>query len=535
MFSMKDIYANAPSGWSACLSLYDDGVSINNNTTNIKFVFKVKKDSGSYTGTFPGSVNVTQTYYRSDNETFLGSLVSSGSTTYTINDEEYTEVFSQNLTVKHDDTEGDAYIRISFSFTTNDGEISFTEESYEYALPIIIRQALISSATNFTENENPTIKYSNPNDATKLEACISFTGGNDDIKYRSIPDDGRTYTFNLTAAEKQTLINAVTKGTSIKVRFYIKSYNAGKTFWSYTEATFSLSDALPYIQPVVVDMNSTTNALTGDVNTFVKYFSDAAAQVNATAKMGASIVSQKITNGNIVKNQDIAQFTGVESPKFVFSATDSRSNTATKTINVPMVDYIKLTCNQKAEIRMDGETSAAIKLEISGNYFNQSFGAVSNTLKIEVRHTQNDGYMGEWVDLTDGLIPIIENNTYKLDVDITGLKYDITCVIECRATDKLMSVSSGNNTVKLIPVFDWSDTDFNFNVPINMNGETILRHNKSANNLVLSTSGGHIYIRPQGTTSTTNEIKITPQGDIVIDGISLKSTLETLKTKGIIS
>ena len=531
-YSFRDIPAIAPSGWSAYVCLYSDGISITENTTNVRFTFIVRKDSGSYVGTFPGSISITQIF---DNSTqYLGTLSSSGETAYNIGSD-YIEVFSQNITIKHDEEDGDAYIRVEFSFSTDNGNIAFSQDNYsgvtEFGLPLIIRKASVLSAANFTELENPTITYDNPNGATDLEACISFTGGNDDISYRSIPDNSGSYTFYLTAQEKETLINGVTKGTSVDVRFYVRSVNAGKTFYSYRVATFSLTDALPYIQPGVVDMNSITNALTGDMTKFIKYFSDAAAQVNATAKLGASITSYKITNGNRVKEQDLAQFTDVESPKFVFSATDSRNNTTTKTITVPMVEYVKLTCNQKAEIKMDGETSAAIKLNVSGNFFDDSFGAVNNTLKIEVRHTQNDGNMGDWVDLTQGLIPNLVGNTYNMEVNITGLAYDVTYTIQCRVTDKLMTVESGEYTVRLIPVFDWSNEDFNFNVPVNMNGETVLRHNKTANNLVISASGGHIYIRPGGTSDTYGEIKITPQGnleltgDIVINGVSLKNKL----------
>lgn len=531
-YSFRDIPAIAPSGWSAYVGLYSDGISIAENTTNVRFTFKVRKDSGSYLGTFPGSITVTQVY---DNSTqSLGTLSSPGAIAYNVGSD-YVEVFSQNMTIKHDEETGEARLKVTYSFSTDDGNIRFSENKHsgvtEFGLPLIIRKASILSVANFTELENPTITYDNPNGATDLAACISFTGGNDDIAYRSIPNNGGSYTFYLTAQEKETLINGVTKGTGVDVRFYVRSVNAGKTFYSYRVATFSLTDVLPYIQPVVVDMNSVTNALTGDVNTFIKYFSDAAAKVNATAKKGASIVSYKITNGNRVKAQDLAQFTEVENPKFIFSATDSRSNTTTKTITVPMVEYVKLTCNQKAEIKMDGETSAAIKLNISGNFFDDSFGAVNNTLKIEVRHTQNDGNMGDWVDLTQGLIPNFVGNTYNMEVNITGLAYDVTYTIQCRVTDKLMTVESSEYTVRLIPVFDWSNEDFNFNVPVNMNGETVLRHNKTANNLVISASGGHIYIRPGGTSDTYGEIKITPQGnieltgDIVINGVSLKNKL----------
>jgi hypothetical protein len=95
----------------------------------------------------------------------------------------------------------------------------------------------------------------------------------------------------------------------------------------------------------------------------------------------------------------------------------------------------------------------------------------------------------------------------------------------------LTTTTSEEYVAKVLPVFDWSAEDFNFNVPINLNGQTILRHNETANNLVVSSSGGFIYFRPKGTNDNSIEVKITPQGnielkgDIIINGVSLKSKL----------
>jgi hypothetical protein len=456
------IPVSAPSGWSAQIIVDAIRTDIPNNTTYLNFAFQVYKNSGTYSGDFSGTIGVTQVYDNSTN--FLGNI-SSFNTTHNITSGSWITIFSGNMSVQHEES---GYAAISIDCGVGSGNLNFSASKQQITLPYIIRNALVMSVPNFTDNDDSiTIRYSNPNGATNLAACISFTGGNDDIPYRSIPDNDNSYTFDFTAQEKETLINGVTSGTSVKVRIYIRSVNGGNTFYDFKEATFSLTDALPHLQPVVIDMNNTTSALTGDVNTFIKYFSDAACQMNATAKMGATITSYKITNGDRVKNQELAQFTDVENPKFIFSATDNRGNTATETVIVSMIDYVKLTCNQKAEIKMDGETSAAIKLNISGNFFDDSFGAVNNTLKIEVRHTQNDGNMGDWVDLTQGLIPNLVGNTYNMEVNITGLAYDVTYTIQCRVTDKLMTVESSEYTTRLIPIFDWSNEDFNFNVPVN--------------------------------------------------------------------
>ena len=129
----------------------------------------------------------------------------------------------------------------------------------------------------------------------------------------------------------------------------------------------------------------------------------------------------------------------------------------------------------KAEL--SGVDGGVVNLKISGNYFNGTFGAVKNTLKLEVRHTQNDGSMGAWVDLTSGLIPVFNGTTYELETTISGFSYSQSYVFQCRATDKLNTVITSQYTVRVLPVFDWSKEDFNFNVPVNINGiKTHYRH-----------------------------------------------------------
>jgi len=94
-----------------------------------------------------------------------------------------------------------------------------------------------------------------------------------------------------------------------------------------------------------------------------------------------------------------------------------------------------------------------------------------------------------------------------------------------------MTVVRKQLPVRAIPIYDVGRDNNNVNVNFNMNHKTVLRHNRLANNVVLSSSGGFIYFRPLGTDDNTVEVKISPQGnielsgDILIEGQSLKSLL----------
>lgn len=289
----------------------------------------------------------------------------------------------------------------------------------------------------------------------------------------------------------------------------------------------------PVLEPTIVDTNNVTIALTGNSSTIVKNYSIAQCNTNATLLTASdTITNSYIKNGEKIINGTSGIIYFPTSRDFEFYVATRRGLSAKKVVKPTYVDYVTPTCRQKITTTLSGDenTQATITLLITGNFFNGSFGAVKNTLKIEVQHTQNDGSMGDWVDVTP-LIPTIEGNTYSLEITITGLRHDLAYNFTSRVTDKLTTTTSEEYVAKVLPVFDWSAEDFNFNVPINMNGQTILRHNETANNLVVSSSGGHIYFRPKGTNDNSVEVKITPQGnielvgDIIINGVSLKSKL----------
>lgn len=400
----------------------------------------------------------------------------------------------------------------------------------------INRRATITAAPNFSDEENPTITYNNPtgNTATTLQACISLTGAADDIAYRDISKTGTSYTFNLTEAERNVLRNATLSGSNTRtVSFYVKTIVGGTTYYSSVAKTLTIVNATPSISPTVYDVDATTVALTKNSDVFIRGYSDLQYQMTATPKKGASISSYAVTCGSKSANTATGTFTDANADKVVLTATDNRGLTGTYEWPIEVVEYFPVTCNFKAgEITLDtGDgTTATAKVNIDGTFFNSTFGAdgVKNELVIEIKHT---GTEDEWVTLTDGLVPIVNGNKYSLDITVSGLNYRKPITFQCRAMDKLTSATTGEQTLHLVPIFDWSDEDFNFNVPVNMNGETVLRHNATANNLVVSASGGFIYFRPGGTSDTSSEVKINPQGnielagDIIIDGKSLKSLL----------
>ena len=192
---------------------------------------------------------------------------------------------------------------------------------------------------------------------------------------------------------------------------------------------------------------------------------------NATFLKGAKAGTFRITCGNKVSSASSATFTNVESNKITCTVTDSRGNTSTKSITITeMVDYIPLTCVIESTNPIeDADGNITSTFNISGAYYNGSFGSTPNTLTLKYRKTINST-VGAWENISTA--GIITGNSYSTSVSIITSK-TATVSIEVQATDNIKTVSSNSTKVSVTPVFDWSGTDFNFNVPIYLNGKLI--------------------------------------------------------------
>lgn len=472
--------------------------SIDDNTSTISWTLK-------------GAGTATSSWYYAGNF----KVVIAGSTVYSSSDRiqlyNGTTVASGTKTISHN-SDGTKSVVMSAQAGIYTVAVNCSG-SKTFTLTDIPRKATITSAPNFTSNENPTIKYSNlaGNSVTTLQACISLDGTTDDIAYRDISKTGTSYTFNLTDDERAVLNNATTSN-SRTIKFYVKSIIGGKTYYSSSSKTYTIANSSIIFSPSVYDTNSTTTALTGSNSIIVKYFSTAYARSGAGAQDGATIASQSISCGGKIVNDSYAVFANPETNSFVFTATDSRGNVGSTTIEAPFVDYIRLTCNISPQTPT---TAGELDLTVKGNYFNSSFGAVSNTLTVEYRYKEEGGSYSDWVSIAS---PTASGNTYTATTTLTGLNYKTQYIFEARVTDKLAIVYSSESQISSEPVFDWSNEDFNFNVPVNMNGKTVLRESDAYNHTVLSANGGSIYMRPNGTDDTTGEARLYPDGSLKLSG-----------------
>ena len=384
------------------------------------------------------------------------------------------------------------------------------------------------TADNFNDTGNPSFTYkattgasfvgvtqdytsaSIPDEIVSLQAALSFDGTIIDVSYRNIPIDGTVYTFSLTSEERTILLQKAQGSTTVPIYYVIKvkrrvdpSPNAeiqSVTLISKTQKMFTVVDCNPSLNPVVRDISPNTLSLTNNENTIVRYESTADFSINAAASKEATIVSKyaKCGSSSKIVNSNTDVFLGAESGTFEFNVIDSRGLQAHATINNTLIEYVKPTCNQKVKITLSGETSTQVQLNISGNYFNGSFGAVDNTLTLQIRYAEKEQEYGDWVTVSS--TPTFKNNTYETTIVLSNFDYAKTYKFQSRAIDKLNTVISADYATRLLPIFDWSKEDFNFNVPVNiennnlkMLGDNVLQHQT---NTILAANSSNIYLRP---------------------------------------
>ena len=434
------------------LSCTQNSQNIANNTSNVTVKATASWTYGSWNEyQKPGYIIIDGVKYEFKSN-FNPNATTSGSKV----------LYSKTVDVKHN-VDGSKTLAYSGSYTTGVSSGTITASGSK-VLTKIPRQATITAADNFTDDGNPVVTYTNP--AGEVVSALDIALYNSDgstsyAGYRAASKTGTSYTFNLTDAERTALRKAAT-GNTLGVRFYLRTTIEGVNYYSYIDKTMTIANGNPTINPTVVDSNATTKALTGDANKLVKYFSNAAYTIGAAAVKESTLTSQKATHNGIAKTTATGTFNGVENGSFTFEAKDSRGNTTTKTITKTLINYIKLTCNQKIRISADGVAA----IDINGNYFNGSFGAVANTLTVQYRYKVSGGTYSEWIAAT----ATPSGNTYELTVSQPGLDYQKAYVFQCRAIDKLTTIETQEKTVKALPVFDWGENDFHVHGDLTVEG-----------------------------------------------------------------
>jgi hypothetical protein len=286
------------------------------------------------------------------------------------------------------------------------------------SLTKIPRQATLTSAPDFNDEQNPTINYSNPagSSVSSLMACISLTGSTDDIAYRSISVSGTSYTFNLTDAERNVLRNACTNANSRTIIFFVKTVIGSSTFYSTLTKTLSIINGSPTFTANNIsykDNNSKIVAITGNNQQIVRNLSSLVTTItSATAKKGASISKYEMTFNGSTKTISVGSTTiGTvnlsSNATLSIKVTDSRGNTTTASITIAILNWELPTATIEAKRVNNYEDETNLKISVSISSVNSK----NSIQSINYRYKKStDSNYSEYVSIKN-------NTTYQIVID----------------------------------------------------------------------------------------------------------------------
>lgn len=423
----------------------------------------IENNSSVISWTLKGAGNASSSWYNAGNFKVVvnGTTVYSSSTRIKLYNG--TTVASGNLTINHG-SDGNK----SFSASAQAGIYTVAVNcsgSGSFDLPPIARAATLTAAPNFTDEQSPTISYSNPagNAVTTLQACISLTGSTDNISYRDIPKTGSSYTFELTSSERNLLRQASPSSNTLNVIFYVKTVINGSTYYSTLNRTMTIVNANPTITGVSYkDVNSTTTAITGNDQKIIQDNSSVSFTFNVlTALKGASLTKIDITvnavklstnlSGSSVSSETISYGTINSSSNLNASITliDSRGNTTTVTKALSILAWSLPTAIISCARRNNYYSETDITV-------NASYASLGGNNTITIQYQTREQGSSSW----SALQSLQDNVQTTINLDNTKA-WDIKVIV----TDRLGSSTYTLSIDKGIPIvyFDRALRSIGFN------------------------------------------------------------------------
>lgn len=303
-----------------------------------------------------------------------------------------------------------------------------------------------------------------------LSGYITSSGGTQSSEAKF---SNSSVAFRIPTSFYAQIPNSPTGKCTITCRTYSSS-GSTSVLGNATTCTITITaTGAPTVSGSVVDTNTATVALTGDSSKLIRYKSMAKATITATAQNSASIAS-KFING-VAPTDNVRIFSDCSETSFIFKATDSRGYSVSVTKNPTVIAYIQLTINPL--LSRPTPTGSSITMSFSGDFYRGSFGAATNSLTIQYRYKESGGSYGSWKDVESSKIVFgtksyTSSSTFTLDDEFD---YKKEYQFQVRAKDgtaehPLSTVTKNISVPRGIPVFDWGENDFNFNVPVCMNG-----------------------------------------------------------------
>lgn len=358
---------------------------------------------------------------------------------------------------------------------TVSGNVSVKATAQVLASSIGATDANIGSTSTITVTKyNSSYYHSIQYKFGSLSGYITSGGGTQSTEVKF---SNTSVAFRIPTSFYAEIPNAKTGKCTITCRTYSSS-GSTSVLGNATTCTITLTaTGAPDVSGTVVDTNATTVALTGSNSRLIRYKSTATATISAAAKNSSSIVSKFINGSTVSGNTKV--YNNCSETSFVFKAVDSRGYSTSITKTPTVVAYIQLTINPV--LLRPTPTGSSITMSFSGDFYRGSFGAATNTLTIYYRYKESGGSYGSWktvesTKIVFGSHSYTSSETFSLDDEFNYQKeYQFQIMaVDGTSENPLSTVIKTVIVPRGIPVFDWGENDFNFNVPIMIDNVNLL-------------------------------------------------------------
>ena len=451
---LKTVNFDGYNGSHFYISLYYDLIeqSIANNTSKVRFNLYV----GS-TGGYSASGSSSSAYI---NDGYVGSITSIG-----VNAWQW--VGSRDIIYTHnqDGTLTNAWY--GAGLYTNWSGVGGAGMGGYFSLPKINRYAMITTANAFTDEENPSMQFTN-NLMYDLRAKLKV--GNEVIYNQDLSDNTVTsYTFELTNAQRKRLRELCTSST-LSTTFEIVSLENGTEKYTSSKAVqMNLINANPTLTYSVVETNAKVISALGSssASNIIDNASTLKFTITPTAYKEATIAIVSVTTDEKTYTITTSPYeisVPVTTNTFIIKVTDNRNLSATPVIDNQrtLIPYEPLLINDYS-FKRENPVSSNVILNLDLSYYN-SFGSVSNTPVVKWK-------------LEDGNYNTIPSSNYVIDSTnnkLTISNYEITNILDYQsigqftiyAEDKLTTVEDTGKrgqVLKGIATFDAGEFDFQIN------------------------------------------------------------------------
>lgn len=362
------------------------------------------------------------------------------------------------------------------SWTLGDANISGS-----FTLPTIPRADSIISPTSGTIGKQVTITTTN--NSSTFTHTLRYEFGT--LQGTIVSGAGNSYTWTIPKDFYTQIPNAKSGVGRLLCDTYSGGTLVGSTFISFT-AYADEADAKPTVS-FSYTTDIITQSITGYVDGVIKGVTDINYTITGTAKYSSTISKYYLSKNNSLLQETNSEgtITDVDSNTYYVAVKDSRGYTSDiSTINFEhYVDYVPLSVTNISVTR-ENELSGKAYLSLTGDYFNDSFGATNNALTVQLRYKEKGtSVWGETSDITTEAV--ILNNTFSItDLLIgenfsTDVSYDIEVILKDKVnttgTTYSKTLAEGTPTFRIrkndvwykgIKLLEYADSQIKINVDL---------------------------------------------------------------------